>query len=717
MDVYKPFYGHARGHRNGGGRSARSRWWRNSGHNTRCGFIHGLKSLGSRGFGALRKFISMQLARQLLLCSLTFGAFGVACRLDRLPVRQPARAPAHTTSLQGARVSDFTAGPLHSCALLPQGPVLCWGMLSVPARRHQNVPPQPEDYARRLREDLPRVHQHVVGPIQAIAGPVTSIWGQDWTVCADRAGATSCLVGYWQETSVAGHADSGFEEGPPPGTSVDAPGWSSCSLDEARLTCLSRGEFLEQLPISFVPRAVSRTRSEYCALDQHDSLRCAPRDQRAFSRESCVSGTDYLEQTRDAMRRAFSSEPAIGSIAGIAAERDTLLVWTRDGRVFERFPRDSHEASESVMREIPLPSPVDSVAAGAAHACALLRTGRIYCWGSSASGQLGNGSYDDSLRPVLVSSLNDVIAVRAGIRHTCALGHQGALYCWGDSSLGRLGTGTAMPQARPRFVEIPERIVYAAAGWGHTCALTASGRVLCWGLGYNGQTGESLLATPRECFEEEATRSRARPNEVLRRSDLLSIRALGDVTCALGRSDGYCWGDNLRGRFAFDAEFASAGLNSAPISYQVITDPVAVPVNRARLATERHSAPPILAGPEYLQVVQGDNHACALTRTGEVACAGDNQWGELGDGTFISRAVPRLISGLGNVVGLTAGSTHTCAWLRDGRLACWGNNDYSQLSEPSAIDPAVPQLVAIPGDAGAIPILNTGDAGTSIPPR
>ena len=98
------------------------------------------------------------------------------------------------------------------------------------------------------------------------------------------------------------------------------------------------------------------------------------------------------------------------------------------------------------------------------------------------------------------------------------------------------------------------------------------------------------------------------------------------------------------------------------------------------------------------QVATGENHACALTSEGTVMCWGDNESGQLGDGTTTSRSVPVAVNGLSHVTALTAGDEHTCALLESGIVRCWGGNELGQLGTGDAapISSATPLTVSAP---------------------
>jgi alpha-tubulin suppressor-like RCC1 family protein len=83
------------------------------------------------------------------------------------------------------------------------------------------------------------------------------------------------------------------------------------------------------------------------------------------------------------------------------------------------------------------------------------------------------------------------------------------------------------------------------------------------------------------------------------------------------------------------------------------------------------------------QLALGAYHTCMLVESGRVACWGDNQQGQLGNGGEQPSAAPVWVSGLDDAIEIRSSNAATCARRRGGRVACWGGNAHGEAA-PSA---------------------------------
>ncbi len=76
----------------------------------------------------------------------------------------------------------------------------------------------------------------------------------------------------------------------------------------------------------------------------------------------------------------------------------------------------------------------------------------------------------------------------------------------------------------------------------------------------------------------------------------------------------------------------------------------------------------------------GRDHTVALKNDGTVWAWGGNYYGQLGDGT-ISSLTPLQVAGQSGVISIAAGFYHTVALKNDGTVWAWGDNKYGQLGD------------------------------------
>lgn len=331
---------------------------------------------------------------------------------------------------------------------------------------------------------------------------------------------------------------------------------------------------------------------------------------------------------------------------------------------------------------------VTAIACGADNTCALLGDGSVWCWGADTSGSgvlghMGTGSHADRAVAARATS------IEVGRFHACAR-VDGELVCWGanerggeeDGRLGSAGPSTFTPRAAERFAAAWE----LALGGLFTCGVGSEG-VRCvgrnegdvTGLGRGGPdpTGNLVPGLPA----------------VL---DDLSAGAV--FACAIAGGTAHCWGAQTHLVLA-DTDVPTCFAGS--------------PFFACRASAEAVDRGVGVIGETLVRLSRGQAETmCAVTEGRRVICWGWNGWGQAGlDAPADVGALTSLVqtdadAPLEDVEDVACGAAFCCARTTTDAVHCWGENDFGQLgngttdSRDPVVDGGVPDggtaTVALP---------------------
>jgi alpha-tubulin suppressor-like RCC1 family protein len=140
------------------------------------------------------------------------------------------------------------------------------------------------------------------------------------------------------------------------------------------------------------------------------------------------------------------------------------------------------------------------LAAGSFHICAINTNNEAYCGGSNWSGELGDGTTNDS-QGAWVKVLDNATYISAGTEHTCAIMTNGSVKCWGKGWEGQLGDGSSgINSSSPVTVLGIDNAKELALGRAHSCALLDSGSIKCWGQGGSLGIGDVWENQPKPLY-------------------------------------------------------------------------------------------------------------------------------------------------------------------------------------------------------------------------
>ncbi|MBX7196682.1 MAG: hypothetical protein K1X94_31810 [Sandaracinaceae bacterium] len=329
--------------------------------------------------------------------------------------------------------------------------------------------------------------------------------------------------------------------------------------------------------------------------------------------------------------------------------------------------------------------PIVGVSVGYNHSCAWRSGGSVLCWGDNRSGQLALPPTVTGLAdgPVAMPAVDDATQLCSGYAYTCARRRSGEVWCWGYSSSGERGRG---PEGAAEWeaVAVPglSDATAVACGFQQACALRASGRVMCWGGGARARFGSVETGPhPREvpglddvqriemfAFQEELHAVTASGWFYVLGGAALSgggsDTAVRDVTalfagpvslvrtshnsngCALLRTGALqCWG--------VGDDWMDAG---APAT-----------------ETPRTADPALWTGVTDFAIGGPGNVLCGVMTDGRVRCSGACAGALRGDGCATEIAHGTYATGIDDATQISAFADRFCVTRRRGDVVCWGS--------------------------------------------
>jgi len=184
-----------------------------------------------------------------------------------------------------------------------------------------------------------------------------------------------------------------------------------------------------------------------------------------------------------------------------------------------------------------------------------------------------------------------------------------------------------------------------AAGRKHTLALNYDGRVLAGGSGGNGQIGDGTTHL---------------------RTSLVEVPGVDNVVgIAAGQLFSYAWKDDGTAWALAWGDDRSGETGNGTTKHQQ--------TNAVQIANLT----------SVVGMAGGYHHGLAVDSSGLAWAWGNNDAGQLGDGTVISHLTPAQVTNLTGIVAVAGGSWYSLALMTNGTVWGWGADYFSQIGDAS----------------------------------
>jgi alpha-tubulin suppressor-like RCC1 family protein len=248
-------------------------------------------------------------------------------------------------------------------------------------------------------------------------------------------------------------------------------------------------------------------------------------------------------------------------------------------------------------------------------------SGRVWAWGLNAGGEFCLGNMKEYTTPVELP-LTHVSTLAGGLNHA-TYDAGGTVYSCGEGPYGALGDGSTQTSTTPvKVIGLGKNLVASlVASWGDTGAVLADGAYFDWGYDGAGQLGDGTIGTSSDVPVRVTL-----PDPVTQAAQGGSLDSNGQTLVLLSDGSVYAWGNDAFYQLG-DGKTASEDLPEKIL-------------------------PP--AGVTYRTLATGGATSYAISTAGNVYAWGENNFGQVGDGSTTTAKKPVEVTSGATTISSTA---------------------------------------------------------------
>ena len=398
------------------------------------------------------------------------------------------------------------------------------------------------------------------------------------------------------------------------------------------------------------------------------------------------------------------------------------------------------------FQKIEIKDKIGTIEAGDISNIATTVDGYVYTWGGNTYSTLGTGDKENKNVPTKLKDVKNIRQASTGKTHTILRDGNNNVYVTGTNSNGQLGLGTTENKTTFEQNTIINNVIRVSVGDTYTTFLKEDGSV--WACGdYNHGDKEKKSRTKSEepILVGSDTSSLDTMEIVIVKSEVQSILAnakfkfnliyieqndksdfeytsynndiakVDEDGNMLGVREGTTW-VKVKDKKTGKESVAIIRVVDNNIEYNTHVAPNAVSGKNYALGLKEDgtiwtwgydasgladSNVPVSTNviSTYNSISAGKNFALATRKDGTAWAIGSNNYGQLGIGSYESKAKLVQIEGLTDITSISAGETHSIALDSYGTVYGWGSNANGELSSKYiGKDTSKPVVISMPRD-------------------